>query len=206
MTFKEFLIDKYGYNEPIYSDEVEYGYYPLDLIRCELEKLVANNEIKRFEKDIYYFSRKTFFGDTLLDPQKVVRKRYITSGSNVYGYVAGVSLLNISGISRQVPNLIEIVTNKADDYPQTFNIGGIQRVFVRRSQVTITVENASVLQFLELMSLISPKSLDEAERYNIQEYIKDRNVNLRDAYQYLNDFPIEAKINLQECGIFNDIT
>jgi len=111
MTLKEYLIDKYGYNEPICVNEIQFKDYSRPWVFKELKKLVDNGEIRRFDLGIYYFPKKMPFGDSYLNPRKVVEHRFLSNGCEVYGYIAGASLLNQAGLTTQVPNLIELVTN-----------------------------------------------------------------------------------------------
>jgi len=87
MNFGEYLKDKYGVNEPIRIEDIQFGNYSQPWIFKELKKLVESGRLKRFDTGIYYFPTKTVFGDSFLDPRKVVRKRFLSDGENVYGYI-----------------------------------------------------------------------------------------------------------------------
>jgi hypothetical protein len=205
MTLGEYLKDKYGYNEPIYIDDIWFKTYSRPWIFTELKKLVDNGDIKRFDKGIYYFPVKMFFGDSFLDPRKVVERRFLSVGNDVYGYIAGVSLLNSAGLSTQVPNLIELVTNNETTRVREINIG-TQKVRARRSRTTVTKENANILQFLDLMNAVAPAAMDETERFMLRKYTKDSGVTRDAVTQYAGIFPARAMKNMIESGIAYELT
>ena len=200
MNLCEYLKNKYGYNEPIYVDEIRFETYSRPWIFKELKKLIENGEIKRYDKGIYYFPRKMFFGDSFLNPQKIVEKRFLSDGNEVYGYITGISLLNQTGISTQVPNLIELVTNKESTRVRDIRIGK-QIIRARRSRTTITKENAATLQFLDLMNSITPSAMSETERFMLSKYVKDSGVKKETISQYTRFFPAKTLRNMIESGI-----
>jgi len=203
--FADYLKDKYGYNEPIYVDEIEYESYSRPWIYKELKKLVDSGVLKRFDTGIYYFPRKMPWGDSILDSRKVINRRFISDGDEVYGYIAGLSLLNMTALSTQVPNLIEIVTNKESNRVRDVTIGN-KRVRVRRSRTEVTRENVRVLQFLELMNLITPSAMDKAERCMLSKYIKTSGVTRAEISGYAGFFPARAMKNMMESGAAYEVT
>jgi len=204
VTLGKYLKDKYGYNEPIYIDEIRFKDYSRPWIFSELKKLVENGEIKRFDKGVYYFPVKMFFGDSFLDPRKVVERRFISDGNNIYGYIAGASLLNLTGLSTQVPNLIELVTNNETTRVRNINVGK-QRVRARRSRTTVTKDNVTALQFLDLMNSVTPANMDETEHFMLRKYIKDSGVTRTAVMQYAGLFPAKAMKNMIETGIVYEL-
>ena len=200
MTLGEYLKDKFGYNEPIYIDEIRFKGYSRPWIFNELKKLIESGEIKRFDTGIYYFPIKMFFGDSFLDPRKVVERRFISNGDDVYGYIAGLSLLNLTGLSTQAPNLIELVTNNETTRVRDINVGP-QRVRARRSRTNVNKENVTALQFLDLMNSITPAAMDETEKLMLRKYTKDSSITRNTVTQYAGLFPAKAMKNMIESGI-----
>ena len=199
MIFKEYLREEFGYNEPIYLDDIKFQNYSRSWIFKELKKLVDNGVLRRFNTGIYYFPKKMPWGDSVLDANKIIRRQFLTDGKNIYGYVAGTSLLNKTGISTQIPNLLELVSNKETTRVRDIYVGN-RRVRARRSRTTVTKDNVNVLQFFDLMSSISPSCLDETERYMLSKYIKASGVTRSDVTQYANFFPAKVMKNMMECG------
>ncbi|MDR0519925.1 MAG: DUF6088 family protein [Clostridiales Family XIII bacterium] len=205
MTFSEYLKGYYGVGEPIYVAEIAFKNYSRPWIFKELKKLVESGEIKRFDTGIYYFPRKMPYGDAHLDPRKVVQRRFLSNGNEVYGYVTGISLLNMAGLTTQVPNLLELVTNNETTRVRDIRVGH-QRIRARRSRTTVTKNNVNALQFLDLMNIITPKNLDETERHMLQKYIRSSGVTRDSVVQYAGYFPARAMKNMIESGAAYDLT
>jgi hypothetical protein len=205
MTFSDELKEKYGYNEPIYVNDIAFKNYSRAWIFKELQKLINSGEIIRFDVGIYYFPLKMFFGDSLLDPAKVVRKRFLDNGDDVYGYLAGVTLMNIVGINTQVPNLVELVSNNESTRVRDIRIGS-QKVRARRARTPITKENVNTLQLLDLMHSIIPSNLDETEQFLLKKFARSLGTNKDKLLQYAGYFPSKAIRNLYESGVYYELT
>ena len=205
MNFRDYLKDKFGINEPIRVEEIQYKDYSRPWIFRELKRLVESGELKRFDTGIYYFPKKMFFGDSFLDPRKVVQQRFLTNGNDVFGYIAGLSLLNQAGLSTQVPNLIELVTNNESTRVRDIKVGP-QKVRLRRARTEVTKDNVNVLQFLDLLSNITPSALDETERFMLSKYAKDSKVTRDDISFYVGYFPSKAMKNMIESRVVYELT
>jgi hypothetical protein len=199
MTFFDYLEKRFGYNEPIYLDGIEFKNYSRPWVFKELKKLVESRKLKRFDTGIYYIPKKMPWGDSVLNPRKVVEHRFLSDDSDIYGYVAGVSLLNQTGLSTQVPNLLELVTNKESTRVRDIYVGN-QRVRARRSRTTVNKDNVKALQFLDLMNVITPTAMDETQQYMLAKYIKDSGVTRNEVLQYIGFFPAKAMKNMVESG------
>ena len=81
MTLYDALLEKYGYNEPILTGEIQFKNYSRSWIYKELNRLCEAGEIKRFEKGIYYIPKKSPLGfiGYELPLLEVVAKEYINS-------------------------------------------------------------------------------------------------------------------------------
>jgi hypothetical protein len=205
MTFAGELKEKYGYNEPIYVNDIAFKDYSRIWIFKELQKLVRSGEIKRFDTGVYYFPTRMFFGDSLLDPAKVVRRRFLDNGEDVYGYFAGITLMNMAGISTQVPNLVEIVTNNESTRVRDILVG-TQKIRARRARTPITNENFKPLQLLDLMNFIIPGSLDETDQFMLKKFVRSLGVDKDQVLQYAGYFPSKATRNIYESGVFYELT
>ena len=199
MAFSEYLREKYGSNEPIYVDDIQFEHYSRPWIFLELKKLIESGEIKRFSRGVYYLPEKMPWGDSKLNPRKVAERRFLTDGKEVYGYVAGLSLLNMAALSTQVPNLTEIVTNNEATRVRDIMIGNL-RIRARRSRTKITKENVNTLQFLDLMNTITPSAMGETERYMLSKYVKASGTSKDAVMQYAGFFPAKAMKNIMEIG------
>ena len=204
MAFNEYLLAKYGNNEPIFVNEIRFENYSRPWIFKELKKLVDSGYIRRFDTGIYYLPKKMAWGESKLNPLKVIKRRFLSSGDEVYGYVAGISLLNQAGLSTQVPSLVELATNFESARVRDIIIGN-QRVRARRSRTTINSENVKTLQFLDLMNSLKPAAMDETERSMLAKYIADSGVTRASVSQYAGYFPARATKNMLESGAVYEI-
>ncbi|MGN0394969.1 MAG: DUF6088 family protein [Coprococcus sp.] len=204
MTLYETLLEQYGYNEPILTNEIQFNNYSKPWIYKELNRLCDNNQVVRFEKGIYYIPKQTPFGASVLNPGKVIEKKYIKSRNETFGYYSGYYLLNLLGISNQVPNVIEVYSNNESSKMRDVKVG-VQNVRVRRSRVNITKENAAVLTFLELMNIIDVNSLDAEKKRIIIEFIAESNVSRQDITKYSPAYPDRAMRAMIESEIIYSV-
>ena len=205
MTFYENLKNDFGYNEPIYLENIKFQNYSRPWIFKELKKLVDNGDLKRFGSGIYYFPKKMPWGDSALDTKKILEYRFLSDGDNIYGYIAGNTLLNKIGLSTQVPNLFELVSNNESTRVRDIYIGN-QRIRARRSRTKVTKQNVKALQFLDLMNTISPSSLDDTERYMLNKYVKGSDITRNEISRYIKFFPARAMKNMIESGVVFELT
>ena len=190
MTAYNMIKQNFGYDEPILTSDIQslFPYQSRPWIDKAIKTMIDKNEIKRFSTGVYYIPRKTLFGDSLLNPQKVIAKKYIKNGIETYGYVSGTALLNSLGLTTQVPNMITVVTNNESSRGRKVAVGN-QSVYVMTSSTEITNENCAVLQLLEAINLVDFNELDEIERYNLERYIDDNNITLNMVSKYCTFFP-----------------
>lgn len=199
------LLELFGYNEPIFSDEISFESYSKPWIYKELNKLCAEGLIVRFDKGIYYIPTQTVLGKSILNPRKVIEKKYIRSNERTYGYYGGQVLLNQLGLSTQIPNMLEIYTNKESSRVRDIDIGN-QKIRLRRSRVNINDDNAAVLCFLELMNDISVANLDDADVSIITEYIASKKIKREDITRYAPDYPDKVMRNLIVSEVIYSVT
>ena len=161
------LFEKYGYNNPFIFDEIHYKDYSTSWLKKELEKLVSSKKISRFERGLYYIPEKTIFGESSLNPQKVIEKKYL---SNYSGFYSGISMANKIGLTSQMPNVIELYTNNEKSRFREITINS-QQVVLRKSRVSINEDNIDVLSFLELMNSFSKDYFVDERKKIIIKYI-----------------------------------
>ena len=196
------LKEKYAYSEPIFVEDLDQEQ------KDELVKLAKAGEIKMFEDGIYYFTKtvvfSTFESELPLRPESVIERRYLEHNGDVFGYISGFSLVNGAGLSRQVPNFLEITTNNVDNDGDFFV--GIRRIKVHPSPIKITKENVNSLQFLDLMTWMDPVVFEEMDQFMLHEWIQENNIKLNDLYEYVDYFPEIAKQNLNREVVKNEFT
>ena len=197
MVLYEYLVDSFGYNEPIMMNAIAYKNYSKPWISKELADLCACGKLIRFEKGVYYVPKMTALGPSKLNPQKIIEKRYISSGDERNGYYSGATFLNLIGLSTQVPNIVEIYTNNEASKVREIAVGQT-RVLLRRARTPITKDNVAVQSFLELMNTVSPSFFDDERRRITSEYIRQNGISKKDITKYAGAFPDKAIRTLVE--------
>ena len=194
------LIEQYGYNEPIFTQEIVYKSYSKPWLYKELNRLCEQGLLVRFDKGIYYIPKQTPLGPSLLDPRKVIRKKYVQNGEKTVGYYAGNTLLNLMNLSTQMPNNIEVYTNNEKAKLREVKIGN-HCVVLRRTRTPVTNANVAVLQFLEMMNITNASFFDEDRKAAVNRYIKDNAITQDKVTAYAPVFPDRAMRNLIESGV-----
>lgn len=204
MQFFDYLLQKFGVNEPIMSNEIEFEDYSKPWIYKQLNTLVLQGKLIRFEKGIYYIPTQTVFGKSLLNPRKVIEKKYISGSDGRVGYYSGITFQNRLGLTSQVPNMIEIYTNNETSKVRDVFVGS-QKVLLRRARTRITDSNVAVLSFLELMNDVTPAFLDDERKELIREFIVSNGITRRKITEYAPVFPDKVMRNLIESEVVYNV-
>ena len=154
---KSYLLENYDYNEPIFLNELSIEGLSENAVRQSVKRLVANGFLERYDSGIYYIPKQGgLLGKSYLDPLLVIMRKYIGNKSGTYGYITGISFVNQLGLTTQVPAVIEIVTNKESTNGRMLMVGN-QKVRVKKAPVTVSDDNAELLQLLD--------GISQAEKY-----------------------------------------
>ena len=197
MTLYEYLLQQYGTNEPIISTDISFKEYSRPWVMKQLKSLCEDGKLIRFEKGIYYIPTDTVFGKSILNPRKVIEKKYINDGENTIGYYSGITFQNQLKLTTQMPNVIEIYTNKETTNVRDVMVGK-QKVILRKARTTINSRNVAVLSFLEMMNDIIPRSLDSEKKSRVVEYINNNGITKHEIITYASVFPDKVMRNLIE--------
>ena len=155
---KEYLEKNYGYNEPIFLNEIRLEGLSDNALRQYFKRMLGSGDLARFDTGIYYLPKvQRLLKKSYLDPMKVIIRKYIQSTTETYGYFAGATFANQIGLTTQMPATLEIVTSKESTKGRTVTVGS-QAVRLKRPVTIITSENAELLQFLDAVS--------QAEKYS----------------------------------------
>ena len=205
MSFYENLVQRFGYNEPILTTEINYKSYSRPWIFKEMNRLCESGSVVHYDKGVYYIPTQTSFGQSLLNPLRVIEKKYLSDNGKVFGCFSGISLLNKMGISTQVPSTLEIYTNKETSQVREIKVGR-QKVLLRKARTEITSDNVSVLSFLEMMNSVLPSYFNEERRETVRDYIIQNKITRKDITKYAPFFPDKVMRNLIESEIIYDVT
>ena len=174
MNTISYLKEIYGYGTPIFLKDIRIGGKSKTSIRKDLSRAVADGEINRDNRGVYYFDEKKDIPNSVsfLDVLKIkfIKNDYGFPGLDldVYGYYSGYTFLNQIGISRQVPAIREIVTNKTSakrlfKYDSYFAL-------LRKGKIEINRFNYKALQFLDAINLLTEDEIN-ANKDLLKEYI-----------------------------------
>ena len=204
MTLFESILQQYGTNEPIFSSEINFQDYSRPWIYRQLNKLCEEGKLIRYEKGIYYVPTETPFGKSLLNPRKVIERKYISQGEETIGYYSGIAFQNQLRLTTQMPNVIEIYTNNETTRVRDVYVGK-QKVLLRKARTKITTANSDVLSFLELMNDLNPDGLDVEKKAIITKFVTDRKISRKDITAYAPVFPDKALRTLIESEVIYSV-
>ena len=197
------LQDKYCINNPIFIDEIRLMFNNYSKIRVAqlIQESIASGKLARFENGIYYIPAKTIFGISTLSTIKVIEKKYIKKDEEVYGFYSGISFINNIGLTTQVPNIYEIMTNKESTRVRKVKIEN-QELVLRKSRVKIAKDNYITLQFLEFITSTCIEFLLN-NKEKISKYYFN-NVDKNQVIKYMTEYPSKTIKNLYSLELLWD--
>ena len=204
MTLYDSLLQTYGTNEPIFASDISFETYSRPWIFKQLAQLCEDGKLIRYEKGVYYIPTDTVFGKSLLNPRKVIERKYISKNGDIIGYYSGLTLQNQLRMTTQMSNVIEIYTNNEPTRVREILVGK-QKVQLRRARTTITSDNAAVLSFLELMNTLDAAVLDDEKKSILISYIAERQIKRKDITTYAPFFPDNAMRTLIESEVIYSV-
>ena len=145
----------------MWNDDVKY-----DSAKTLLSGYVKTGELRRYAQGIYFVPKISALGESVLSFESVIERKYISDNGDIFGYYSGMSLLNLVGLSDQVPNVPEITTNKEATRKRKVKIR-MRSVIVRRSDVEINKDNVLYLQFMDIFRYMDADSIKEKKRKSI---------------------------------------
>ena len=108
----EFLKDNYKEAEPIFFSDIVIKGITKSAVNQQLKKLCDEGKLQKYENGIYYLPKKSRLKTNVgVNADTVARYKYVFRGGKVDGFYSGNTFANQLGISTQVPNKVEIVSN-----------------------------------------------------------------------------------------------
>lgn len=155
---ENYLKETYGYNEPIFVNELKFDEMTDNALRQCITRLVKSGQLVRYDTGIYYFPKKSrILKKSYLNPTKVIIRKYIQNDFDTFGYFTGAIFAHQIGLTTQMPATLEIVTNKEATNGRTVTVGN-QTIRIKRPTIEVTPQNATLLQFLDCVN--------QAEKYS----------------------------------------
>lgn len=199
MMLYDYLLENYEEGEPIFLSELPGN--SRDYVRQEMKKLVDEGKLERLYNGVYYLSYTTILGTKgKISVDKYVDKKYLNNKSN--GYITGLQLANLYGFTTQNPSCIEVCSNEATTKQRKLNIDG-RDLIVYKPVTKINDENASTLQFLDLMTTIDKYSEVTGDEFKnkLNNYVEKEKIDFSLVKKYLALFPDRVYRNLYESGL-----
>lgn len=203
MVLYNYIREHYKEAEPIFFSDLEREDITRSALNQQLKKLCDKGLLEKYDVGVYFIPKKTLLNSTIgPNADMVARYRFISKGNNIDGFYGGNSFANQIGISTQVPQVVEIVSNNTNSSDREVRIGN-RRFYVKKPIVQVTKENVYVLQMLELL-----KNLDayldysyEEAREKFAEYISFHGIKRSDVDMYIRKYPVATFKYYYELGL-----
>ena len=203
MVLYNYIREHYKEAEPIFFSDLEREDITRSALNQQLKKLCDKGLLEKYDVGVYFIPKKTLLNSTIgPNADMVARYRFISKGNNIDGFYGGNSFANQIGISTQVPQVVEIVSNNTNSSDREVRIGN-RRFYVKKPIVQITKENVYVLQMLELLKNLDAYldySYDEA-RDKFAEYITIHGIKRSDVDLYIRKYPLATFKFYYELGL-----
>lgn len=204
MELVKCLKTQYGENTPICFEDIANvcSGYTRGRVYQLIDAAMNSGLLAKAGYDCYYIPTTTPFGKSLLNPRKVIEKKYISNNDEVYGFYTGLALLNSFGITTQMPNVIEVFTNNEATKARRVTINN-QTIIVKRARTTINNSNYKEMMLLELFNLADVRSIDARATQKIVDYMKQNNISIQGIMKYAKFVPARAIKNFMSSEVQN---
>ena len=202
MTLYEYLKATYRKNgEPIFLTDVEKQFG--ENTRQYMQYLIKKEKVCRFKPGVYYLPYTDVLGlEGRFDTMEYIKQKYLTDGTDIYGYETGYAVANEFGITTQNPAVIEICTNAATTKQRRLDIGK-RLVILYKPKTQITVKNYKILQFLDFL-LTAEKYSELGQnplKGQIRRIITKNDIDMQSLGQYLDCYPSAIYKILYKYGV-----
>lgn len=200
----QYLQNNYKPNEPIFVSDVDLPVSDTNL-RQMFKVLCDSGKICRYDKGVYYLKGNSRLkGGISLSASEVARCKYIARKDRVDGYYSGFTFANMLGLTTQVPYTIEIVSNGASANYREVTVKN-QKILLRKPRTEVTVQNAAILQLLDLLKDLDQYVDEELTMAAdiIADYVKKAGIKRSDIDQYIGLFPDRTYKYIYETRLYN---
>ena len=197
MNIKDIVIehiDTYGNNVPIFMDDIkEYVLKNINdniaekqiinNINVIIHRLLEKNILKTKYRGIYFKPTKTLFGESTISNKDLIERKFLLDkNNNVNGYITGAKLYNMIGLTTQVPNITDIVTNECKYHKISYDI---LRVNIYPPKIKVDNENYLYLQLIDIIENKDDVNIETNNFYEIIfKIIDDNNLSFEKLIKY----------------------
>ena len=196
-----YIVENYKNGDPIFFSELPGE--SKDYLRQEMKQLVDDGRLERLYNGVYYLSYRTILGTKgRVSMDRYIEKKYLDGG----GYVTGLQLANKYGFTTQNPSCYEVCSNEATTKQRKQVVDG-NTIIVYKPVIDITEKNKSVLQFLDLMSMLDKYSEISGKELAIRlkKYVKTVKVDFSVVKEHLSLYPDKVYRNIYEGGLMGEL-
>lgn len=164
-----------------------------DSLCHQVKSLTDSGKLCRFIEGVYYLPKKTISGIPYVpNADKVAELKYITDNHDYYGCYCGHTLANVMGLSNQVPQVKEIVSNNTKAITREVSIGKFNYI-IRRASFSITQENVKAVMLLEVLKDIDNLSDSQINSFECLKYfILQNKITKRMIDSILPNYPLRT--------------
>ena len=188
----EYILENYKPGEPILLQNLELN-MKYDNLCQQMKNLVDEGSLCRYMDGVYYLPKKTVSGlPYALNADAVAELKYLSNNTDNYGCYTGHTLANMMGLSDQVPQVKEIVSNNTSAITRRIKVGKFNYV-VRKSPVLITKDNVKVIMLLEVLKdidTLTDSHISASER--LKEYIVKNHIRKTMVDKILPSYPLRT--------------
>lgn len=196
MILIDYLLNKYGTNKPILTEELSIPEISYDNLRKQLSRYNSQGIIEKYSQGVYYIPKETILGKSTLSINDVIYRKYISDDNEIYGFFSGLSFYNKLGITTQVPFIYEIVTNKEKSRVRKITLKN-KKIILRKPYATINRNNYLEAQFLEFINNANINDINDNIDI-LKKYIKDNNLNKNIILDLITNYPSKTSKKLIE--------
>lgn len=210
MVLYDYLIKRYGENEPILLSDLQIEGITDVNIRQQMKKLSDIGKVKRFDTGIYFIPsiKNMTHTELTLSIEQVIEQKYLLDGKQRCGYISGLLFAKeIEGLTAKTTSMYEVVTNKATKYFRETSLANV-RVIIRKPRAPVTESNYKILQFLDLLKDIDlyAEIEDRALKDCIIKYMKETGLEFSMLEYYFSYYPDKIYKNMYKAGLLHEIS
>ena len=209
MNLYDYLKNEYGYNEPIFSEDLneKLNVNP-NTLRQYIRRLYQSGKINKVRDGIYFIPNpNSVLKNPTLNVDKIINKKYLVKEKEIIGYESGVAFANRLNLTTQNPGVITIVTNEEKSAKRIVEFYK-RKVALKKPRIQINNKNYKILQVLDLLNDFERLSVEPIEVANkkILRYLNGVMVSKKDLEEYLNVYPVKTRAKIQQTEVYDEIT
>lgn len=186
MLTQEFLLQRYGTDEPFFAFEFSKE------DQESLMKLCEQGQILRF-LDSYYIKSLNFTQSFF--EERYIIKKYITDGTSIYGFKSGNYLKSILGIPH-ISTRTRVIYSSMVKEREELELAGFHNIILT-VPIKVDTMNARIIQFLDFFNFITYEEAIE-NKDKIIEYIQDHHFSALQRNMYfhiMSNYALKTIIN-----------